>query len=299
MIEMYIWSAVVVLNKVIFYVGFACIAGYTFLGFISNQVNIDKRLEVEQIDFYWVKVSIPIAMTANIFWFFANVGAMAGGGIQDALNPELIDIMWDSTLGDVAYIRFIGLILAILVVVFSNKLKTKAFNCYLLRLTLFSSLLILAYTYTLTGHASELGTLEKALLIFHVLVMAWWFGSLLPLKQACHVMRGDKLYLLMINFGKQAITAVSLLLVAGLWLAVQLVGSVDALLSSSYGWTLLFKLFLVICILGVAANHKLKLVPQLNSIDGRKALSKSISIEIKIAFSILTVTAILTSVVGP
>ena len=52
-------------------------------------------------------------------------------------------------------------------------------------------------------------------------------------------------------------------------------------------------------ILALAAKHKLILVPQLKNSQGREALSKSISIEMLVAFAILSVTAGLTSVVGP
>ena len=128
--------------------------------------------------------------------------------------------------------------------------------------------------------------------------MAWWFGALLPLKQACHQLSYAELHLLMESFGKQASFTLSLLLVAGLWLVIQLVGSLDALISSSYGQTLLFKLALVVSILALAAKHKLILVPQLKNSQGREALSKSISIEMVVAFAILSVTAGLTSVVG-
>jgi putative copper resistance protein D len=141
--------------------------------------------------------------------------------------------------------------------------------------------------------------LEKVLMMLHVLVMAWWFGALFPLKQACHEQDYVQLYSLMDKFGRQASIAVSLLLVAGLWLAFQLVGTFAALFSSSYGQTFLLKLALVVSMLGIAAKHKLKLVPQLKNNDGREALSKSISIEMIVALAILSVTAGLTSVVGP
>jgi putative copper resistance protein D len=101
------------------------------------------------------------------------------------------------------------------------------------------------------------------------------------------------------RFGKQASVMVSLLLIAGLLLAIQLVGGLDALLFTNYGQTILVKLLLVICVMKIAATHKLKLVPQLKNSDGRKTLSKSISIEMFVAIAILSVTAVLTSIVGP
>ena len=83
------------------------------------------------------------------------------------------------------------------------------------------------------------------------------------------------------------------------WLSIQLVGSIDALVTTSYGQVLLFKLILVNSILLLAARHKFKLVPALNNSTGREMLSKSISIEIVIALAILLTTSVLTSLVGP
>lgn len=295
--EMYIWNTVIVLSKIVFYVGFACIAGYTFFKQVFEQSESHNNLAIANLK--WIRGSIVIALLANGLWFFASTGAMAEEGIQGAFDPDIIDIMWDSPIGDGTLLRTIGLMIAILALISPFKLKSEVLNNYLKQGILVSSLFLLAYTFTLIGHVSELGVFEKVLLMIHVLVMAWWFGALFPLKQACHEQDYDQLYSLMDKFGRQASISVSLLLVAGLWLAFQLVGTLAALFSSSYGQTLLLKLTLVVSILGIAAKHKLKLVPQLKNNDGREALSKSISIEMVVAFAILSATAGLTSVVGP
>lgn len=295
--EMYIWNTVIVLSKIVFYVGFACIAGYTFFRQIferNEYLNNSLTVNLE-----WMRASIIAALIANGVWFFSNTGAMVEEGIHGALDPDMLGIMWDSSIGDGTLLRTIGLMIAILVLISPFKLKSVVLNNYLRQGILVSSLFLLAYTFTCIGHVSELGVFEKVLLILHVLVMAWWFGALFPLKQACHESDYGQLYSLMDKFGRQASIAVSLLLIAGLWLAFQLVGNVEELFSSSYGQTLLLKLALVTSILGIAAKHKLKLVPQLKNNDGRDALSKSISIELVVAFAILSVTAGLTSVVGP
>ena len=295
--EMIIWNTVIVLSKIVFYVGFACIAGYTFFRQIFEHNESHNNVEIANLK--CTKTSVVVALIANGVWFFSSTGAMAEEGIQGALDTDILAIMWDSSIGDGALLRATGLALAIIALASPFKFKSVVLNKYLKQGVLVSSLLLLAYTFILIGHVSELGLFEKALLILHVLVMTWWFGALFPLKQACQQLSNTELHLLMESFGKQASIAVSLLLVAGFWLAIQLVGSVQALLTSSYGQTLLFKLFLVISILAIAAKHKLKLVPQLKNNDGREALSKSISVEMIVAFAILTVTAGLTSVVGP
>ncbi|RZM71059.1 copper-binding protein [Pseudoalteromonas rubra] len=295
--EMIIWNTVIVLSKIVFYVGFACIAGYTFFRQIFERNECHNNSLTANLK--WMRASIIVALIANGVWFFASTGAMAEEGIHGAFDPDMLGIMWDSSIGDGTLLRTIGVMIAILVLISPFKLKSVVLNNYLKQGSLVSSLFLLAYTFTLVGHVSELGVFEKVLLMLHVLVMAWWFGALFPLKQACHESDYGQLYSLMDTFGKQASIAVSLLLVAGLWLAFQLVGNVEELFSSSYGQTLLLKLALVTSILGIAAKHKLKLVPYLKNNDGKEALSKSISIEMVVGFAILSVTAGLTSVVGP
>jgi putative copper resistance protein D len=295
--EMYIWNTVIVLSKIVFYVGFACISGYTFFRQVFEQSESHNNLAIANLK--WIRGSIVIALLANGVWFFASTGAMAEEGIQGALSPDMLAIIWDSSVGDGTLLRGLGLVLAIFAITLHLKFQSVALSNSIKQSLLGLSLIVLSYTFSLFGHVSELGVFEKVLLMLHVLVMAWWFGALFPLKQACHEQDYEQLYSVMDKFGRQASIAVSLLLIAGLWLAFQLVGNVEELFSSSYGQTLLLKLALVTSILGIAAKHKLKLVPQLKNNNGREALYKSISIEMVVAFAILSVTAGLTSVVGP
>ena len=295
--EIYIWNTVIVLSKTTFYIGFACIAGYTFFdrAYSGNVIENGKERSFSQITI----LSAFIAFIANAVWFFANTGAMVEEGISGAVDLDMIDIMWDSSIGDTALWRSLGLIGATTVVMFSSRFTERKQSKHVQQALLVICLFVFSYSFTLIGHISDMGGGEKTLVMVHVIVMAWWFGALYPLKKACNTLGRDELYQLMEGFGKQASVMVSLLLVAGLLLAIQLVGGIDALLWSNYGQTILVKLFLVTSILTIAALHKLKLVPNLESHNGREALSKSISIEMVVAFVILFVTSGLTSVVGP
>lgn len=295
--EIYIWNTVIVLSKTIFYIGFACISGYTFFGIAYGGKAFENKGKrpFRQITI----ITVFIAFIANLVWFFANTGAMVEEGITGAIDLDMINIMWDSSIGDTAIWRSIGLIGAATVVTLCYKLIVVKRTIFVQQALLVICLLVFSYSFTLIGHISYMGVFEKALLMVHVIVMAWWFGALYPLKKACNTLGREELYQLMEGFGKQASVMVSLLLVAGLLLAIQLVGDVDALLRSNYGQTILVKLFLVTSILTIAALNKLKLVPNLESNDGRENLSKSISIEMTVAISILLLTSGLTSVVGP
>lgn len=294
--EVTIWNSVIVLSKFVFYCGCVCIASYAFFGAIFG-APFGARAEQNELQLKGVKriqSMIVLALLANVIWFFANTGLMAEEGIQGALDPELVAIMWDSSIGQSALLRSIGLALAIVVLV-----SPLILNNIVKQSLLMLSLLILGYSFTLFGHIAELGLIEKVLLMLHVMVMMWWFGALYPLKLACQIFDNGKLYKVMEKFSKQAMVLVSLLLFAGLWLALQLFPNVAALLHSSYGQTLLLKLLLVILVLAMGAKHKWQLVPQLKKGFGKNILEQSIAIEMVIAISILLVTAALTSVVGP
>jgi len=295
--EIYIWNTVIVLSKTAFYVGFACIAGYTFFGSVYHDNTFENG---EKRSFSQITLATAFtAFVANVIWFFANTGAMIEEGIVGAIDRDMINIVWDSSIGDTALWRSIGLVGTAIVVIFSTQFTVRKRSIYVLQALFVICLFVFAYSYTLVGHVSGLGIFEKGLLMVHVIVMAWWFGALYPLRKACYTFETEKLYQLMEGFGKQASVMVSLLLIAGLLLALQLVGGVDALLWSHYGQTILVKFLLVTCILTIAARHKLKLLPQLKNNQGREVLSKSISVEMIIAFAILSITSGLTSLVGP
>ncbi|MEC8376285.1 MAG: copper-binding protein, partial [Pseudomonadota bacterium] len=82
--EMYIWNTVIVLSKIVFYVGFACIAGYTFFRQIFE--NNESHTNAVIANLTWTRTYIVMALIANITWFFASTGAMAEEGIQGAID---------------------------------------------------------------------------------------------------------------------------------------------------------------------------------------------------------------------
>ena len=80
--EMYIWNTVIVVTKLMFYLGFAATAGYTFFW---RDIN-DSRTSYTTPSYsaVWVKVCVFVAFISNAVWFIANTGAMVEEGIQGA-----------------------------------------------------------------------------------------------------------------------------------------------------------------------------------------------------------------------
>lgn len=285
---MIIWHSLTLISKVIIYSGFAVLARCLFFSHISMKSDSSRRVE---------KIALCLALFASIIWFFAQVGAMAEEGIQGAFDPDLVSMMWSSSTGDVTLVRMIGFAVAFVTLFFVSTTQNNHFN--LQRSILLVALIGTAYSFTLIGHVSSLGKVEKVLLMIHVLAMAWWFGALYPLKRACSQLDYHELHDFMTKFSQQASYIVGALLAAGLGLAYSLVGSFEVLFQSRYGQVLIIKLILVSIILLMALRHKYRLVPQLKKLKGGSILKRSIAIEMAIAFVIVCITAALTSLVGP
>lgn len=292
------WNAAIVLSKFVTYVGFACIAGYVFsirlLGRFSSEVVHDDLVSEFTKG---TLIIVLITLAANMIWFLASVGAMAEMGLEGAFDPDYLDMMWSSSTGESVFWKVVGFLIAFVALLVPRNLKE--FSNYVRQGALFIGLLCIAFSFTLVGHISNLDLLEKGLLIVHVLIMAWWFGALYPLKRLCEIMDSVALSVVMERFGKQASFLVFLLFIAGTWLSLELVETVDALLFTQYGQTLLIKLVFVVSILILAAKNKYMIVPKLKRDSGKSTLARSIAIEMVLALVLLLITAGLTSVVGP
>ena len=108
------------------------------------------------------------------------------------------------------------------------------------------------------------------------------------------------LHKVMHQFGYYSSYIVSLLILCGLIVGYQLIGSIQSLFFTSYGQIFLCKLALVIGILLIAAHHKFNLVANLiKSEQGKQTLARSIQWEMVIALLVLLTTTWLTTVVGP
>ncbi|MFK8036282.1 MAG: copper resistance D family protein, partial [Hyphomicrobiales bacterium] len=157
-----------------------------------------------------------------------------------------------------------------------------------------------AISFSMVGHGMHAPRwLMGSLVSIHVLAISFWIGALWPLYSAASgAMSLNNCGLLAHRFGRQATWIVVLLILAGVLLTYNLVGSISLMWSSQYGNTLLIKLGLVVALLGLAAGNKLKLVPAMlaNRQTAAARLKKSIKWEAVIFLLILSVTVILTTV---
>jgi len=160
----------------------------------------------------------------------------------------------------------------------------------------------LAAGFALTGHtqALEQPGLAPWAAGLHVLIAAFWIAA--PITLWPRASLSDETVLTRSeSFSRLALFIVPLLFVVGLWLAVILAGSVNALLSSSYGLLLTAKVVVAGAALALGAFNKKIVTGKLReaSADGRRALTATLSFDAILFASALILVGIATTITGP
>lgn len=221
--------------------------------------------------------------------FGIRAARISGMGLPGAVDPMMLGFVWDSPLGTAAIWRGLGEVLVVAILIAGTPgLVTGLIGA-----------LLVALSYTLVGHS--LGGprwLLSTLLTLHLLTTAFWVGALAPLARAIRLPDGAAL---LHRFGTVASITVALLIGVGLILALRMTGSFIGLLTTAYGWTLIFKLAVVTGLMSLAAINKWWLVPGLASAapGAVDRLRRSIQLEAVAVLLILIATATLTSITTP
>jgi copper resistance protein D len=154
--------------------------------------------------------------------------------------------------------------------------------------------------FVITGHTSThaLRGVLGPLLVLHLLVVAFWFGSLVPLALVIRLESRITAATLLGRFSVVAGWLVPLILVAGLTMAWLLTGSVSVL-RRPYGQLLLVKLAGFGVLMVLAAYNKWRLTPSFAQARSDSALRRSMAVEYLLIVAVLAVTAVLTTFYSP
>ena len=279
------WGFVSVLVKFWLYLGFIVTTGTAMIWVIFPKplAPVTKKLRAT------ILVASAVSLVATILSFLLRAIGLTGdvAGIADL---EILSLLWQTQPGDVLLLRAVATVML---------LTGAAMTRHGRWISLLGGLLGLV-SFTQIGHVPALGQPALGLLLLlHLVLIAFWVGVLLPLHElckrpACLVQAGR----LGDQFGRLATFGVAALLVAGAIMAGVLVGGFERLLSTSYGNTLLLKVFLVGILLSLAILNKSRFVPAICCADKTAAerLALSIKLEAFVMVLIFLATAILTSV---
>ncbi len=283
-----IWGITAILAKLVLYFGFAGSTGLVIVRCLFSNLTAPVRPLIQR----QAMVLAWLALAATAFGFMLR-GAVLTGGIDGMIDPEMLGLLWQTPVGDALVYRLVG---AALILV---GLSVPRFGDWIALL----GGAVALWSFAQIGHVPELEGFGPQLLLFlHLFSVAFWVGILSPLRDLSrmpdHLKEAAELGH---RFGQIAAWVVPVLLVAGIWMAWLLVGTLDGLLFTGYGQALLLKLGLVALLLTLAAANKLRFVPAMRGGQAKAArhLARSIEVEAMILFAILTTTATLTSVLTP
>lgn len=194
---------------------------------------------------------VVIGLAASGAWLASQVALASDGDIFDT---EIWGVMLTSRPGISVLINWAGLLaIGIATLIGRGAVILGAVG-----------IVAVAGSFTAVGHTTQHQprALLATALILHLLAVSFWAGSLWPLVLASR-RGGPTAARLVEGWARAAVWIVGALLLAGSILAWLLVGSLEVLATTAYGWALMIKVALVGVLLGFAAWHKLRLTPAL------------------------------------
>ena len=233
----------------------------------------------------WTLGAVLLGLLAALGSLIIQVGVLTGG--ETLLDPDVWQMVLASRAAASYGLGVAGLLLVALLAVGPRGRAPATIG----------GVLVCA-SYPLLGHTTMLAPrlLVAGLLLLHLLVAAFWIGSLLPLAWIAR-RDGPSAARLVEDWARLAALGVPVLAVAGVLLAWWTLGSWHQLVASWYGWALLAKVALVAVLLGFAAWHRFRLTPALAArapgAGGR--LARSITAEAIVVLLVLYAAAELVS----
>ena len=247
------------------------------------------RLWLKRLVLGWSAAGMVLAL----LYLPLQAGALAEAGIAGMAERLMLQMVWQSAMRT-QLLLLLGGFAALWLWAWRVNHSGNAVSIALVSI----GALLLAASFSQTGHVASLTGLWPLLLTLHVLAIAAWVGSLLPLWQSCYRLAPDRLVALMQQFGQVAFYLLVLLISCGVLILLQLLDPLSQLFVTDYGRLLLFKLMLVAAMLLLAAWHKFNLVNALAQHHNSRLLARSIFIEMLLALVVLATSSSFTTVVG-
>jgi copper resistance protein D len=249
-------------------------------------------------------ISLAIAAVSGVIWVLLQAAAMSGLSLKEAMAGDVLSVVMNETqFGLVSEIRLALAIILAGCLAYDRRAP--------LRWAGLASALGLIAAVAWTGHAGsgvgELGILQLAADLLHLIAAAAWLGGLvslaLLLAAAC---RHDALAWASVareateRFSRLGIVSVGAILVTGIVNSWILVGSLHALIVTEYGRLLMLKIALFAVMLSIAAVNRFWLTPRLALRPGSepqlrvlRRLAHNSTIEIALGLAIFAIVGAL------
>jgi copper resistance protein D len=264
------------------------------------------------------RVSALAAIFAVAGHYVLQAGRMAGE-MSGVLDGSLQAMAWSSRSGGAFAVRELGLLLIVAgmravtgrvapsrfstsSIAIPGALALKRFSARGFTIVGVTGAVLVAASFTLSGHtdANPRHGLLAPLLLAHLLIVAFWFGALVPLCLVTLRESRERVARVVALFSEAAFWLVPLILAAGVAIAVVLLPNFAAL-RQPYGELLLAKSSLFAVLLGCAAVNKWRLGPSLGGTDSRAARTfrRVVISEYALMVVALSATAVMTTFFSP
>ena len=215
------------------------------------------------------------------------------GSFSGMLDGSLQAMLLTSDAGATTAIRILGLVMLVVGLPKRNRLGEA---CSLIGATL------VVVSFGLMGHttAHDQRWVLVALLVVHLLIIAFWFGALLPLYVAASRETVADNAFVIENFSAIAAWLVPIIFVAGLGMSVLLLEEFNNLWTA-YGVSLLAKVSGFAALMGLATLNKWRLGPAIAAghAPALRNFQRSVVAEWSLIVAVLVVTAIMTGLFSP
>jgi putative copper resistance protein D len=191
--------------------------------------------------------SLVAALLSGLLWFWLEVANMSGLPAMRAFSTTAWQmVLFETKFGRVWQLR-LGLIVLALALVALGLAQVQARHALIMAVFLVSIVLLVSLawiSHAAAARVQPLGLVGDAL---HLCAAGVWIGGLLPLaifltRARASLSLGEQDLLVLRRFSTLSLTCVGVLIVSGISNSWLLVGSINALLTTRYGWLLLAKL---------------------------------------------------------
>ncbi|MGB0446629.1 MAG: copper resistance D family protein [Pseudomonadales bacterium] len=279
-----IWVIVVPLLRIALYVAtFGALGTQLFIWHFGGDLSSTGHAYCRRL----IANSSVVGVMICVCLWLAVAGNMSGT-IAGIFDPVMLQLAFEASTGVAALLSLAGFILFFV--------GSAAKHLWHRLLPLIGSLLLLL-SFSISGHVTRSGFITQLLLGLHLVGLAYWLGALLPLRKLCLEPNKTGLVEIAHRFGIYAFIYIGALVLSGATYAYLLLGSLSALVTTTYGNVLLAKIGTVSVLLLLGAINKFKLVPLLrhDMLEGAKKLYISIQWELIAVVIILFLTSLLTT----
>jgi putative copper export protein/mono/diheme cytochrome c family protein len=256
---------------------------------------------------WWISGSV--ALLGGLAWFSLQSAAIAGTDDVSDLLKALPVVAEHTRYGTTVLLRLALLLVATLVGVSQSVIARRGPSPPIhtaTQVAVYLALLLVAVALGLQGFIGHAGATAGAIgdgLVLseclHLLAAGLWLGALLPLWISLRLLPPASCTAICERFSPIGLACVLVLAGTGFAQALQLIGSLPALLGTAYGHLVLLKIALFLLALTLAAVNRLWLTDRLRTggPGARGHLMVSIGIETLLGLAIITAAAFLASTV--